>query len=571
MSSPTDELFTYTEGYFLTKSLLALWRLGLLDKAANEGVLVPDEIARELGLDRRLLRAVLDYLVVRGIFVVDDGTFRLSDQGKRLAPYYGYLPMHVGAYEPIFGSFERVLRGELVYGENLRRAEHELVGGMSSMEDALLARLAEVMSEIPFRGVLDMGCGSGRMLSQLLRSSTLRGVGVDRTVEACEKARRNLAADGLADRTTILHGDASRLGDLPAGVLEEVDLVIAMFVMHEIHWQQSRSGVIACLRDISRIIGSHGRFVMVEVSRAAGDRARPGLRFIPEYQLVHEFSQQRLAGEDEWREMLDEAGLEVLRTEPAGMCEAFCFVIANRQAATGLKEFYQETARNAAEGEPMCCPPCAPERFGAHAYSPHTLAGIPQGAIDASMAWGDPVARAEPWPGEVVLDLGCGAGLDLLLAAREVGPAGRVVGVDLVEEMLSLARTYAEQAGAHNVELRLGAIERLPLLDGEVDVVIANGTVSLAEDKRALFAEVFRVLRPGGRIAFADFVLRDGLDEARRGQAREQAGCTGALAASEYARELRRAGFLNPTVSLDVSVGADMYLGMLTATKAPAA
>jgi SAM-dependent methyltransferase/predicted transcriptional regulator len=330
MSSPTDELFTHTEGYFLTKSLLALWRLGLLDQAANEGRLEPDRVAAECGLDGRLLRAVLDYLVVRGVFVVDDGTYSFSDHGKRLAPYYGYLPMHVGAYEPIFGNLERVLRGELVYGENLRRSEHELVGGMSSMEDALLARLSDLMSEIPFRGVLDMGCGSGRMLSQLLQGSTLRGVGVDRTIEACEKARQNLAADGLADRTTILHGDASKLGDLPADVLAEVDLVIAMFVMHEIHWQQSRAGVIACLRDIADIIGPDGRFLMVEVSRTAGDHARPGLRFIPEYQLVHEFSQQRLAGEDEWREMLDEAGLEVVRTEPAGMCEAFCFVIANR-------------------------------------------------------------------------------------------------------------------------------------------------------------------------------------------------------------------------------------------------
>lgn len=332
MSAPTDELFTYTEGYFVTKSLLALWRLGVLDAAA-EGEVDPDKISHDKGFDSRLLRAMLDYLVVRGIFTVNggSGTYVFSDRGKELAPYYGYLPMHVGAYEPIFGHYEEVLRGELVYGENLRRAEHELVGGMSAMEEHLLARLTALMEEIQFRGVLDMGCGSGRMLSNVLRRNPdLQGVGVDQAAEACAKARHNLAAEGMSDRTTIMHGDASKLHDLPADVLTDVDLVIAMFVMHEIHWQQSREGVLSCLRDISRVIGPDGRFLMVEVSRTSGDRARPGLRFIPEYQLVHEFSHQRLAGEAEWREMLDEAGLEVLRTEPAGMCEAFCFVIGNK-------------------------------------------------------------------------------------------------------------------------------------------------------------------------------------------------------------------------------------------------
>jgi 2-ketoarginine methyltransferase len=329
--APTDELFTYTEGYFLTKSLLALWRLGLIDVVTAEGRIDAEQAAKEIGSDSRLLRAVFDYLVIRGIFVVDGDTYSLSDRGQQLAPYLGYLPMHVGAYEPIFGSFEDVLRGDLVYGENLRRAEHELVGGMSAMEEHLLARLTSLMSEIEFTCVLDMGCGSGRMLAQVLsRNANLRGVGVDHTAEACQKARHNLAAEGMAGRTTILHGDASRLHDLPADVLADVDLVIAMFVMHEIHWQQSREGVISCLRDISRVIGPDGRFLMVEVSRIPADRARPGLRFIPEYQLVHEFSHQRLAREDEWRTMLHEAGLEVLRTEPAGMCEAFCFVIGNR-------------------------------------------------------------------------------------------------------------------------------------------------------------------------------------------------------------------------------------------------
>ncbi|MEV4892841.1 class I SAM-dependent methyltransferase [Nonomuraea sp. NPDC055795] len=329
MPAPTDKLFTYTEGYFLTKSLLALWRLGLLGDADIS--IDPDKAAADLGCDARLLRATLDYLIIRDIFVSEGGLYRLSEHGRELAPYYGYLPMHVGAYEPIFGRYEEVLRGDLVYGRDLRRAEHELVGGMSAMEEHLLTRLTSLMNEMSFTGVLDMGCGSGRMLSQVLRRGPdLRGVGVDQAEQACEKARHNLAAEGLAERTTILHGDASRLSELPADVLEQVDLVIAMFVMHEIHWQRSREGVISCLRSIAEVIGPDGRFLMVEVSRVAAERPRPGLRFVPEYQLVHEYSHQRLATEQDWRDMLAEAGLQVLRTEPAGMCEAFCFVIGTR-------------------------------------------------------------------------------------------------------------------------------------------------------------------------------------------------------------------------------------------------
>ncbi|MFI6503981.1 class I SAM-dependent methyltransferase [Nonomuraea typhae] len=330
MSAPTDKLFTYTEGYFITKSLLALWRLGLLGGA--DARIDPGKSAAGLGCDARLLRATLDYLVIRGIFVKDGDAYRYSEHGRELAPYYGYLPMHIGAYEPVFGQYEQVLHGDLVYGANLKRAEHELVGGMSAMEEHLLARLNTLMDEIAFTGVLDLGCGSGRMLAQVLRRSPrLRGVGVDQAQEACEKARQNLADEGLAGRTTILYGDAGRLHELPAGVLAQVDLVIAMFVMHEIHWQRSRAGVVSCLRDIAGVIGSGGRFLMVEVSRIAAGGARPGLRFVPEYQLVHEYSNQRLAGEQEWREMLAEAGLTVLRTEPAGMCEAFCFVVGVRE------------------------------------------------------------------------------------------------------------------------------------------------------------------------------------------------------------------------------------------------
>lgn len=197
---------------------------------------------------------------------------------------------------------------------------------MTALEEHVLGRLG-MTDGARFGKVLDLGCGSAHLLARLLqRFPAVRGVGIDWEQEAVDDARRALTEAGLDDRATVLRGDASQVGALPAEVLDGVDLVIAMFVMHEIYRQRSGPGVIECLRNIAGVLGPSGRLLMVEVSRIEPTRPRPGLRFIPEYQLIHEFSNQRLASQDDWRGMLAEAGMTVLRTEPAGMCEAFCFV-----------------------------------------------------------------------------------------------------------------------------------------------------------------------------------------------------------------------------------------------------
>lgn len=326
-TAPQDELFTSTEGYFVSKALLALWRLGVLDSATVTDGLDAGKYAAEHGWDAGLLRAILGYLVVRGYFDVEADAFRLSERGRAIAPYFGYLPMHIGAYEPVLAALEDLVRGQQAYGTDVTRSEAEMLGGMTALEDHVLGRLADLTDGTAFGKILDLGCGSARLLGRLLeRYPAARGVGIDWESDAVDDARKTLAAAGLDGRTTILRGDASKVDDLPADVLTGVDLVIAMFVMHEIYRQRSGPGVIQCLRNIAGMLGPQGRLLMVEVSRIEPVMARPGLRFVPEYQLIHEFSNQRLASQDAWRDMLADAGMTVLRTEPAGMCEAFCFV-----------------------------------------------------------------------------------------------------------------------------------------------------------------------------------------------------------------------------------------------------
>jgi 2-ketoarginine methyltransferase len=321
----------------VSKALLALWRLGVLDHVTAASKLDAGQYAAEHGWDADLLRAVLGYLVVRGYFDVDGDFFQLSERGRAIAPYFGYLPMHIGAYEPVLGALEDLVRSQKVYGTDIKRSEAEMLGGLTALEDYVLGRLADMTGGAEFAKILDLGCGSARLLTRLLqRYPAVHGVGIDWEQAAVDDAQRTLAEAGLNGRATVLRGDAGRIGDLPAGVLDGVNLVISMFVMHEIYRQRSGPGVIECLRNIAGTLGPAGRLLMVEVSRIEPTRPRPGLRFVPEYQLIHELSNQRLASQDDWRGMLAEAGMTVLRTEPAGMCEAFCFVAGRAEAAGGI-------------------------------------------------------------------------------------------------------------------------------------------------------------------------------------------------------------------------------------------
>jgi ubiquinone/menaquinone biosynthesis C-methylase UbiE len=195
--------------------------------------------------------------------------------------------------------------------------------------------------------------------------------------------------------------------------------------------------------------------------------------------------------------------------------------------------------------------------FGASLYSAAELTQAPAEAANVSYGCGNPTALASLRPGEVVLDLGSGGGLDCFLAARQVGHQGYVYGVDMTDEMLDLARRNAQKANVKNVEFRKGAIEALPLPDASVDVIISNCVVNLSPDKGRVLGEAFRVLRPGGRLAISDVVIDGDLhdlpvSEAQLRQALSWAGCiAGALSIDQYQHYLAEAGFEQIDVQID--------------------
>ena len=173
---------------------------------------------------------------------------------------------------------------------------------------------------------------------------------------------------------------------------------------------------------------------------------------------------------------------------------------------------------------------------------------LPEAAVLASLGCGNPTALAELVPGEVVLDLGSGGGIDVLLSARRVGPTGKAYGLDMTDSMLELARRNQKEAGIENVEFLKGQIESIPLPDASVDVIISNCVINLSGDKRRVLAEAFRVLKPGGRFAVSDVVVRGEVPAAVRQSMELWVGCiAGALEESEFARLLEEAGFENPT------------------------
>lgn len=177
-------------------------------------------------------------------------------------------------------------------------------------------------------------------------------------------------------------------------------------------------------------------------------------------------------------------------------------------------------------------------------YDARDLEGVPENAVQASLGCGNPAALAELKTGEVVLDLGSGGGIDVILSARRVGPAGKVYGLDMTDEMLDVARENQRKAGVENVEFLKGEIEDIPLPDGSVDVVISNCVINLSPDKTRVLREAFRVLKPGGRFAVSDVVARGPIPDAIRRDAELWAGCiAGTLEESDYRARLEKAGF----------------------------
>jgi arsenite methyltransferase len=206
--------------------------------------------------------------------------------------------------------------------------------------------------------------------------------------------------------------------------------------------------------------------------------------------------------------------------------------------------------------------------YGLELYDAASREGIPDAALLASLGCGNPVAVAELHEGETVLDLGSGGGIDVLLSARRVGPTGRAIGVDMTDEMLALARRNASDAGADNVEFRKGTIEALPLDDATVDVVISNCVINLASDKAAVFREIARVLRPGGRMGVSDIVADDLLTPEQRAERGSYVGCiAGALSFREFRTGLQSVGLTDIELVPTHQVADGMHSVIVRATK----
>ena len=197
-------------------------------------------------------------------------------------------------------------------------------------------------------------------------------------------------------------------------------------------------------------------------------------------------------------------------------------------------------------GKASCCGTASSsvDPITGNLYGEDEKAGLPQDAVAASLGCGNPTALAELKPGETVLDLGSGGGIDVLLSARRVGPAGKAYGLDMTDEMLTLARENQRKAGVENVEFLKGEIENIPLPDNSVDVIISNCVINLSADKGRVMREAFRVLKPGGRFAVSDVVVRGEMPPEIQRRLELWAGCiAGALAESDYRSKLSAAGF----------------------------
>jgi arsenite methyltransferase len=252
-------------------------------------------------------------------------------------------------------------------------------------------------------------------------------------------------------------------------------------------------------------------------------------------------------------------------------------LMPNEGAADDLVETVRSryaAAARAVDGGPAaasgCCGPGeAPQAvFGITLYDDGDRTALPDAAGLASLGCGNPTAVAELRDGQTVLDLGSGGGIDVLLSARRVGPTGRVYGLDMTDEMLDLARRNAAEAGATNVEFLRGRIEDIPLPGASVDVIISNCVVNLSVDKPAVMAEMFRVLRPGGRIGISDVVAEDRLTPQERATRGDFAGCiAGALSESEYRDGLRAAGFADVEVVFTHAVADGLHGAIIRAAK----
>jgi arsenite methyltransferase len=234
-----------------------------------------------------------------------------------------------------------------------------------------------------------------------------------------------------------------------------------------------------------------------------------------------------------------------------------------------VRESYAAAARVVTEKSTAasCCGPDG-DIFGSGLYDETARGELPDAAVLASLGCGNPIAVADLEEGDVVLDLGSGGGIDVLLSAKRVGPTGKAYGLDMTDEMLALALENKAKAGATNVEFLKGYIEAVPLPASTVDVVISNCVINLSGDKPAVFAEMFRVLQPGGRIGISDIVSDNELSHDERAARGSHVGCiAGALSFAEYEQGLTQAGFTAVSVTPTHSVADGMHSAIVKAQK----
>jgi SAM-dependent methyltransferase len=235
-----------------------------------------------------------------------------------------------------------------------------------------------------------------------------------------------------------------------------------------------------------------------------------------------------------------------------------------------VRRRYAETALTILDTGRGCCPSGTPDTgFGEALYDAEERDELPDTAVLASLGCGNPTAVAELREGETVLDLGSGGGIDVILSAKRVGPAGRAYGVDMTDEMLALAQKNAEEAGIENAIFLKGVIEEIPLPAAAVDVVISNCVINLSTDKAAVLTEMARVLKPGGRLGISDVVAEDPLSPTDRAERGSYCGCiAGALSKSEYEQGLVAAGFEDVSVEFTHAVADGMHGAIVRGVRA---
>lgn len=419
----------------------------------------------------------------------------------------------------------------------------------SMFSDALRTIALERAGLHPESVVIDLGGGTG-FLSEALAPQVALVHLVDSSPEMQAVARQKLASFSNI-QYHLTDGPAIPLPD------ESVDAVLANMYLHHI------AEPILALAEIARVLRPGGRVVITDLDEHTHSWLRE-----EQADIWLGFSPQQV------RDWMAQAGLvNLLVEDTAQSCSSVSltqeaqasvsiFMAVGSKSIKGMRKAVADHYRQIATSGSSCCGPLEPslgltasgEAIPLDVIQPTAASCCgpeitPSTDAEISLGCGNPVALASLQPGEVVLDIGSGAGADLFPAAQRVGPTGRVIGVDMLEEMLARARKTAQQRGYTNVEFRLGDASHLPVEDGSVDVVMSNCVINLVEDKGQVFQEAYRVLKPGGRLAISDVVTDKPFSPAMRNDPEAWSACvTGALAESEYLSLITQAGFKQPSV-----------------------